>query len=79
MSNSCSEYFFQTFEFVFHLIEYQLHYLFDRFWCGMYNHFDKGMQPKQSILDHLLTITQKKAEGEKKMTDLQRVSGYRFF
>lgn len=38
----------------------------------MYNHFDKGMQPKQSILDHLLTITQKKAEGEKKMTDLQR-------
>uniref|UniRef100_A0A4W5LRL6 Myotubularin related protein 8 n=1 Tax=Hucho hucho TaxID=62062 RepID=A0A4W5LRL6_9TELE len=43
-----------------------------KFWCGMYNHFDKGMQPKQSILDLLLTITQKKAESEKKMTDLQR-------
>uniref|UniRef100_A0A6Q2YD01 Myotubularin phosphatase domain-containing protein n=1 Tax=Esox lucius TaxID=8010 RepID=A0A6Q2YD01_ESOLU len=43
-----------------------------KFWCGMYNHFDKGMQPKQSILDHLLTIIQKRVEGEKKMTDFQR-------
>ncbi|XP_062341709.1 myotubularin-related protein 8 [Osmerus eperlanus] len=43
-----------------------------KFWCSMYNHFDKGMQPKQSILNHLLNITQKKVEEEKKMTDLQR-------
>ncbi|XP_062392002.1 myotubularin-related protein 8 [Sardina pilchardus] len=43
-----------------------------KFWCGMYNHYDKGMHPKQSVLDQLLSLTQKKADGEKNMLDLQR-------
>lgn len=43
-----------------------------KFWCAMYNHFDKGMQPKQSVLNHLLNIAQKKIVEEKEMTDLQR-------
>uniref|UniRef100_A0AAY4EJU3 Myotubularin phosphatase domain-containing protein n=1 Tax=Denticeps clupeoides TaxID=299321 RepID=A0AAY4EJU3_9TELE len=43
-----------------------------KFWCGMYNRFDKGMHPKQSVLDLLLALTQKKTESERKMTDLQR-------
>ncbi|XP_070222060.1 phosphatidylinositol-3,5-bisphosphate 3-phosphatase MTMR8 isoform X2 [Bos mutus] len=27
-----------------------------QFWCGMYNRFDKGLQPKQSMLESLLEI-----------------------
>uniref|UniRef100_A0A8C3NI48 Uncharacterized protein n=1 Tax=Geospiza parvula TaxID=87175 RepID=A0A8C3NI48_GEOPR len=26
-----------------------------QFWCGMYNRFDKGMHPKQSVLEQLLS------------------------
>lgn len=43
-----------------------------KFWCGMYNHYDKGMHPKQSVLEHLLLLTKKKVDGEKNMLDLQR-------
>lgn len=43
-----------------------------KFWCGMYNHFDRGMHPKQSVLDQLLSLTQKQVEGERTMTELQR-------
>lgn len=49
--------------------------LIARFWCGMYNHYDRGMHPKQSVLDTLLTLTQRQVEGERTMTELQRVSG----
>uniref|UniRef100_A0A8C1I9Y7 Myotubularin related protein 8 n=1 Tax=Cyprinus carpio TaxID=7962 RepID=A0A8C1I9Y7_CYPCA len=43
-----------------------------KFWCGMYNHYDRGMHPKQSVLDQLLSLTQKQVEGERTMTELQR-------
>lgn len=43
-----------------------------KFWCGMYNHYDKGMHPKQSVLGQLLSLMQKQVDGEKTMTDLQR-------
>uniref|UniRef100_A0A672LTE0 Myotubularin-related protein 8 n=1 Tax=Sinocyclocheilus grahami TaxID=75366 RepID=A0A672LTE0_SINGR len=46
-----------------------------RFWCGMYNYYDGGMHPKQSVLDQLLSLTQKQVEGERTMTELQRVRG----
>lgn len=49
-------------------------FCFFRLWCGLYNHYDTGMHPKQSVLDRLLSLTQKKSEGEKHMLDLQRVS-----
>lgn len=42
----------------------------------MYNHYDRGMHPKQSVLDQLLSLTQKQVEGERTMTELQRVSGF---
>lgn len=41
----------------------------------MYNHYDRGMHPKQSVLDQLVSLTQKQVEGERTMTELQRVSG----
>ncbi|KAM4662129.1 phosphatidylinositol-3,5-bisphosphate 3-phosphatase MTMR8 [Discoglossus pictus] len=31
-----------------------------KFWCGMYNRFDKGMHPKQSVLDYLLECVNRK-------------------
>ncbi|XP_056602248.1 myotubularin-related protein 8 [Triplophysa dalaica] len=43
-----------------------------KFWCGMYNHYDKGMHPKQSVVDQLLSLMQRQVDGEKTMTDLQR-------
>ncbi|NWU21306.1 MTMR8 protein, partial [Dyaphorophyia castanea] len=31
-----------------------------QFWCGMYNRFDKGMHPKQCVLDQLLSRVSQK-------------------
>ncbi|KAG8448126.1 hypothetical protein GDO86_015284 [Hymenochirus boettgeri] len=36
-----------------------------KFWCGMYNRFDKGMHPRQCVLDHLLECMKRKATLEK--------------
>ncbi|XP_072532714.1 phosphatidylinositol-3,5-bisphosphate 3-phosphatase MTMR8 [Salminus brasiliensis] len=43
-----------------------------RFWCGMYNRYDKGMHPKQSVLDTLLTLTLRQTQEERTMTELQK-------
>ncbi|MBN3301366.1 MTMR8 protein, partial [Amia calva] len=43
-----------------------------KFWCAMYNRFDKGMHPKQSILDYLLTL--KRQDGEGQVSALEDVS-----
>ncbi|XP_064206440.1 myotubularin-related protein 8 [Anguilla rostrata] len=43
-----------------------------KFWCTMYNRFDKGMHPKQSVLEHLLTLMRQKSEEEENMTELQK-------
>lgn len=43
-----------------------------KFWCAMYNRFDKGMHPKQSILDHLLGLSRQKAVAEEQVTELQK-------
>lgn len=32
-----------------------------KFWCGMYNRFDKGMHPRQSVLDRLLGCMSEKS------------------
>ncbi|KAJ7310566.1 hypothetical protein JRQ81_007513 [Phrynocephalus forsythii] len=42
-----------------------------QFWCGMYNRFDKGMHPKQSVLDHLLGCFRQKLELEDVATELE--------
>ncbi|KPP78323.1 myotubularin-related protein 8-like, partial [Scleropages formosus] len=43
-----------------------------KLWCGMYNRFDKGMHPRQSVLDCLLGLSQQKASEEEKMNELQK-------
>ncbi|RMB98249.1 hypothetical protein DUI87_25152 [Hirundo rustica rustica] len=42
-----------------------------RFWCGMYNRFDKGMHPKQSVLDQLLSCLSQKVTLEDDASDLE--------
>ncbi|XP_072914151.1 phosphatidylinositol-3,5-bisphosphate 3-phosphatase MTMR8 [Hemitrygon akajei] len=43
-----------------------------RFWCGMYNRFDRGMQPKQSVLDSLQAAAKQKSELEETVEDLNQ-------
>ncbi|OCT67441.1 myotubularin-related protein 8 [Xenopus laevis] len=42
-----------------------------KFWCGMYNRFDKGMHPRQCVLDYLLECMKKKATLEKSEMELE--------
>ncbi|XP_046695055.1 myotubularin-related protein 8 isoform X1 [Silurus meridionalis] len=45
--------------------------LYFKFWCGMYNRYDKGIHPRQSILDTLLSLSVRQTYEEKTMTELQ--------
>lgn len=42
-----------------------------QFWCGMYNRFDKGMHPKQCVLDHLLSCMSQKMNLEDNASELE--------
>ncbi|XP_047392813.1 myotubularin-related protein 8 isoform X3 [Sciurus carolinensis] len=43
-----------------------------QFWCGMYNRFDKGLQPKQSMLESLLEIKKQRAMLEADVYELEK-------
>ncbi|XP_062039563.1 myotubularin-related protein 8 isoform X1 [Lepus europaeus] len=43
-----------------------------QFWCGMYNRFDKGLQPKQSIPEKLLESKKQRTELEEDVHKLQK-------
>ncbi|KAM9576872.1 LOW QUALITY PROTEIN: phosphatidylinositol-3,5-bisphosphate 3-phosphatase MTMR8 [Trichechus inunguis] len=43
-----------------------------QFWCGMYNCFDKGLQPKQSVLGSLLEIKKQRAMLEADVHELEK-------
>ncbi|XP_070358150.1 phosphatidylinositol-3,5-bisphosphate 3-phosphatase MTMR8 isoform X3 [Equus asinus] len=43
-----------------------------RFWCGMYNRFDRGLQPKQSMLESLLEIKKQRAMLEADVHKLEK-------
>ncbi|XP_076843652.1 phosphatidylinositol-3,5-bisphosphate 3-phosphatase MTMR8 isoform X2 [Brachyhypopomus gauderio] len=45
-----------------------------RFWCGMYNRYDKGIHPRQSVVNTLLALTLRQTQEEKTMTELQRLA-----
>ncbi|XP_008561791.1 PREDICTED: myotubularin-related protein 8-like, partial [Galeopterus variegatus] len=42
------------------------------FWCGMYNRFDKGLQPKQSMIESLLEIKKQRAMLEADVHELEK-------
>ncbi|XP_045393906.1 myotubularin-related protein 8 isoform X2 [Lemur catta] len=43
-----------------------------QFWCGMYNRFDRGLQPKQSMLESLLEIKKQRAMLEADVHELEK-------
>uniref|UniRef100_A0A8D1K1L0 Myotubularin phosphatase domain-containing protein n=1 Tax=Sus scrofa TaxID=9823 RepID=A0A8D1K1L0_PIG len=43
-----------------------------QFWCGMYNRFDKGLQPKQSMLESLLQIKKQRTVLEANVHKLEK-------
>ncbi|XP_027389509.1 phosphatidylinositol-3,5-bisphosphate 3-phosphatase MTMR8 isoform X2 [Bos indicus] len=43
-----------------------------QFWCGMYNRFDKGLQPKQSMLESLLEIKKQRSMLEADVHKLEK-------
>ncbi|XP_078403561.1 phosphatidylinositol-3,5-bisphosphate 3-phosphatase MTMR8 isoform X2 [Cetorhinus maximus] len=43
-----------------------------KFWCGMYNRFDRGMHPRQSVLDCLHVSMKQKIELEGTVADLNQ-------
>lgn len=44
-----------------------------QFWCGMYNRFDKGLHPKQSMLESLLEIKKQRTMLEADMHKLEKI------
>ncbi|XP_023489700.1 phosphatidylinositol-3,5-bisphosphate 3-phosphatase MTMR8 isoform X2 [Equus przewalskii] len=44
-----------------------------QFWCGMYNRFDRGLQPKQSMLESLLEIKKQRAMLEADVHKLEKI------
>ncbi|XP_039587180.1 myotubularin-related protein 8 isoform X1 [Passer montanus] len=42
-----------------------------QFWCGMYNRFDKGMHPKQCVLDQLLSCLSQRLTLEENTAELE--------
>ncbi|XP_023380788.1 myotubularin-related protein 8 isoform X3 [Pteropus vampyrus] len=43
-----------------------------QFWCGMYNRFDKGLHPKQSMLESLLEINKQRTMLEADVHKLEK-------
>ncbi|XP_048192433.1 myotubularin-related protein 8 isoform X2 [Perognathus longimembris pacificus] len=43
-----------------------------QFWCGMYNRFDKGLHPKQSIIERLLEMTKEKTMLKARVHELEK-------
>jgi hypothetical protein len=44
-----------------------------RFWSGMYNRFEKGMQPRQSVTDYLMAVKEESQQLEEELEALEEV------
>ncbi|XP_005412270.1 PREDICTED: myotubularin-related protein 7 isoform X2 [Chinchilla lanigera] len=42
-----------------------------KFWSGMYNHFEKGMQPRQSVTDYLMAVKEESQQLEEELEALE--------
>lgn len=44
-----------------------------RFWSGMYNRFEKGLHPRQSVTDYLMAVKEETQQLEEELEALQEV------
>lgn len=44
-----------------------------RFWRGLYNRFDRGMHPRQSVEEHLSTIQEETRQLEEQLASHKQV------
>lgn len=44
-----------------------------RFWSGMYNRFEKGLQPRQSVTDYLMAVKEETQQLEEELEALEEV------
>ena len=44
-----------------------------RFWNGMYNRFEKGLQPRQSVTDYLMAVKEETQQLEEELEALEEV------
>lgn len=44
-----------------------------RFWSGMYNRFEKGLHPRQSVTDYLMAVKEETQQLEEELEVLQEV------
>ncbi|KAM9043343.1 phosphatidylinositol-3-phosphate phosphatase MTMR7 isoform 1-T1 [Megaptera novaeangliae] len=42
-----------------------------KFWSGMYNHFEKGLQPRQSVTDYLMAVKEETQQLEEELEALE--------
>lgn len=49
-----------------------------RFWRGLYNRFDRGMHPRQSVEDYLLAIQEETQQLEEQVSSHKQVGWSRF-
>lgn len=44
-----------------------------RFWSGMYNRFEKGLHPRQSVIDYLMAVKEETQQLEEELAVLGEV------
>ena len=44
-----------------------------RFWNGMYNRFEKGLQPRQSVTDYLMAVKEETQQLQEELEALEEV------
>lgn len=45
-----------------------------RFWSGMYNRFEKGLHPRQSVTDYLMAVKEETQQLEEELEVLREVN-----
>ena len=46
-----------------------------RFWSGLYNRFDRGMHPRQSVEDYLMAVREETVQLEEQLASHKEVRG----
>jgi len=47
-----------------------------RFWSGLYNRFDRGMHPRQSVEDYLMAVREETLQLEEQLASHKEVRAF---